>query len=203
MGLAINPFKYPDGIHLRRHGPFGYQDYDSYREWLRDEFCFRCVFCLKRELFDVRMNAFDIDHFIPQSVAPELKLEYDNLIYICKRCNSVKSDLEVPDPCKVSFADCIEVLDSGEFQHLNNHGELLIDLLNLNESERVQYRYTLITLLNSLDPTKVDEVLPLFMGYPKELPDLSKKQSPGNRKPEGIAQSWFQKRLRGELPILY
>lgn len=203
MGVAINPFRYPDGIHMRRHGPFGYRDYESYRDWLRDEFCFRCVFCLKRELFDVRMNAFDVDHFIPQAIAPDLQLEYDNLVYVCKRCNAVKADLEVPDPCKVAFAECIEILDSGECQSLNAPGELLIDVLNLNESERVQYRYSIITILNSLDSAKVNEVLPMFLGYPKDIPDLSRKKCPGNKRPKGIAESWFQRQQRGELPILY
>ncbi len=43
------PFRYPDGPHQRRHGPRGYASYESYRPWLRDEFAFRCVYCLTRE----------------------------------------------------------------------------------------------------------------------------------------------------------
>lgn len=43
------PFNYPDAPHRRRHGPRGYADYASYRPWLRDEFTFRCVYCLLRE----------------------------------------------------------------------------------------------------------------------------------------------------------
>ena len=43
------PFVYPSTPHQRRHGPRGYADYGTYRPWLRDEFCFRCVFCLLRE----------------------------------------------------------------------------------------------------------------------------------------------------------
>jgi hypothetical protein len=37
-------FEYPLMPHVRRHGPAGYDDYASYRDWLRDEFTFRCVF---------------------------------------------------------------------------------------------------------------------------------------------------------------
>jgi hypothetical protein len=42
-------FTYPAEPHLRRHGPQGYVDAASYRPWLRDDFAFRCVYCLFRE----------------------------------------------------------------------------------------------------------------------------------------------------------
>ncbi len=38
-----DPFSYPNRPHVRRHGPRGYANYESYRPWLRDEFSFRCV----------------------------------------------------------------------------------------------------------------------------------------------------------------
>ena len=44
-----DPFSYPAAVHVRRHGPQGYADYASYRPWLRDEFAFRCVYCLLRD----------------------------------------------------------------------------------------------------------------------------------------------------------
>ena len=44
-----DPFSYPAAAHVRRHGPQGYADYPSYLPWLRDEFSFRCVYCLLRE----------------------------------------------------------------------------------------------------------------------------------------------------------
>jgi hypothetical protein len=46
---AIGVFDYPVGTHVRRHGPQGYLDYKHYKPWLRDEFSFRCVYCLCRE----------------------------------------------------------------------------------------------------------------------------------------------------------
>ena len=39
-------FDYPAPQEKRRHGPSGYRNYESYRPWLRDEFDFRCVYCL-------------------------------------------------------------------------------------------------------------------------------------------------------------
>lgn len=41
---------YPANSHERRHGPLGYVDYKSYKPWLRDEFTFRCVYCLGAKL---------------------------------------------------------------------------------------------------------------------------------------------------------
>jgi hypothetical protein len=31
----MSSFTYPADPHLRRHGPTGYADYESYRPWLR------------------------------------------------------------------------------------------------------------------------------------------------------------------------
>lgn len=45
----MNPFVYAAFPNLRRRGPRGYRRHESYRDWLRDEFSFRCVYCLNRE----------------------------------------------------------------------------------------------------------------------------------------------------------
>lgn len=50
------PFIYPAVPHVRRHGPMGYADVTSFRPWLRDEFSFRCVYCLLREQWDWRSS---------------------------------------------------------------------------------------------------------------------------------------------------
>jgi hypothetical protein len=34
-------FAYPERPHIRKHSPSGYEDYRSYKDWLRDEFTFR------------------------------------------------------------------------------------------------------------------------------------------------------------------
>ena len=83
-----NPFTYPTTRHIRRHGPHGYKNYESYRDWLRDEFSFRCVFCLRREQWSPMAGNWDIDHFTPQDRYPQGRLDYENLLYICHTCNS-------------------------------------------------------------------------------------------------------------------
>lgn len=57
---------YPATPHVRRHGPLGYKDYQSFKPWLRDEFTFRCVYCLLRERWFASFGSglFGVDHLI-------------------------------------------------------------------------------------------------------------------------------------------
>ncbi|MEX0819011.1 MAG: hypothetical protein WD070_05450 [Pirellulaceae bacterium] len=72
------PFLYPTRPHIRRHGPV-YTAYESYRPWLRDEFSFRCVYCLKREQWGVVRGTFDIDHFVCSGINSEVALRPSKL----------------------------------------------------------------------------------------------------------------------------
>lgn len=61
-------FEYPSAAVSRHHGPSGYVDWASYKPWLRDEFLFRCVYCLSRERWKPEgQDAFSVDHVVPQS----------------------------------------------------------------------------------------------------------------------------------------
>lgn len=64
------PFAYPAVPHARNHGPQGYTDYTSYRPWLRDEFSFRCVYCLFREQWGRIRGVYTLDHFLPVASIP-------------------------------------------------------------------------------------------------------------------------------------
>lgn len=86
----MEPFDYPLASHQRRHGPRGYSQPESYQPWLRDEFSFRCVYCLIREQWGRVTGEFDVEHFRPQAINPELATVYDNLLYACGRCNGAK-----------------------------------------------------------------------------------------------------------------
>ena len=110
----MNGFQYPAQPHVRRHGPAGYSDYESYRDWLRDEFLFRCVYCLHREQWPSRGTAFHIDHFIPVASSASGICEYTNLLYACAACNEAKSAiLGIPDPCQIAFGDCLRIASDG------------------------------------------------------------------------------------------
>lgn len=196
-------FEYPAGPHVRRHGPEGYKDYNSYRDWLRDEFVFRCVYCLHREQWYGRNATFHIDHFDPATVEPEEKCEYSNLLYACATCNEAKKAiLGLPDPCKVDFHDCLLITADGHVQALNDDGEKLKQALRLDSERNVSYRSRLMRTLKALqtaDPNTYQE----YMRYPDDLPDLENKRVPGNTKPEGAANCFLALRKRGELPSTY
>jgi hypothetical protein len=196
-------FDYPTEPHTRRHGPAGYSDYKSYRDWLRDEFTFRCVYCLHREQWYNRGATFHIDHWIPVTVNPDGKCEYLNLLYACATCNEAKKAiLGVPDPCEVAFHDCLRVMADGRIESLNDDGEKLRQALRLDSESNVLWRSRCMRILKALmtgDPDLYQEL----MEFPEDLPDLRKKLIPDNTKPEGAANCYFALRERGELPAMY
>ena len=200
---APRPFAYPSEPHVRRHGPFGYRDYKSYRDWLRDDFSFRCVFCLNREQWGIAKGNWDIDHFVPQSIDPLSVLLYENLLYVCHSCNSLKSNHLVPDPCRVAFGKSIVVRDNGEIVSLNDDGEILIEMLRLDNKDYTRWRRLIICTIRSLAKKGDKETLTLWMGYPEDLPDLKVPKPRGNTKPEGVTDSFYARRMKGALPDMY
>lgn len=134
-------FEYPAEPHARRHGPDGYRTYKSYHDWLRDEFMFRCVYCLHREKWYGRETTFHIDHFLPAAENPNETLQYDNLIYACGTCNNAKRDiLGISDPCSVAYGECVRVEEDGRIRSLNPSGESLVRKLRLNSKTNIDYR---------------------------------------------------------------
>ena len=207
MGGGIRPtpgpFAYPQTPHVRRHGPYGYKDYESYRDWLRDEFRFRCVFCLRREQWGPEVGNWDIDHLAPQHSHPQRKLDYENLLYTCHTCNSTKKGKRVPDPCDVAFGECIEVHEDGTISALNENGRRLIRALRLDRKKAINFRRLIIDALRSCIIHNETQLYIRFMRYPEDLPDLSRLKPPGNTKPQGINDSCHVRRMRGELPETY
>jgi hypothetical protein len=133
------PFAYPDYPHVRRHGPQGYRASESFRPWLRDEFSFRCVCCLRREAWD-RAVSLEIDHFQPLNRAAELRLQYDNLLYVCSRCNAAKGTQQIPDPTNVLLAGAVTVQTDGRVFGATEEARRLVLALRMNAPEAVHFR---------------------------------------------------------------
>lgn len=196
-------FDYAEHPHRRKHGPAGYKDYESYRPWLRDEFCFRCVFCLRREQWSLLLGNWDIDHFEPQSRAPDKSLDYENLLYVCRTCNLNKSDSLVVDPCGVALGELMQVDADGMITSLNDEGELLIQVLRLNNADYTNFRRRMLSILAAVEQQEPETFVAL-MGYPDELPALRLLNPPsGNSRPEGIENSCLVRREKGDLPEIY
>jgi hypothetical protein len=175
LALVERVFVYPEEPHRRKHGPTGYADYESYRDWLRDEFSYRCVFSLFRESWP--QTRFHIDHLIPQKERPDLVCDYDNLILLEGRLNLVKGKRRVPDPCKVALGKCLLVYTNGERMGCieardgSKLGEKIIRVLRLDSDDATQIRREWIGILRSV--ARTDEPLfRKFIGYPEKLPDL-------------------------------
>ena len=198
-----DPFAYPSEPHVRRHGPTGYPNHRLYLNWLRDEFSFRCVYCLYRETWLTRKADWQIDHFIPKSIHPEGALDYDNLVYSCSSCNHSKAAHLAPDPCKIAYGSCVKVDERGEIQPLNSDGVTLVETLGLDGDDYKEMRQAVFELLAELSPG--GKAYRRFFGYPRNLPDLAKEPEPpgGNKRRSGLGESCFARAKGGKLPKFY
>lgn len=195
-------FEYPEQRADRLHGPAGYTSYESFRPWLRDEFTFRCAYCLKREAWGQVTGEFELDHFQPQALSPDRKLDYSNLVYACRRCNAVKSDQSIDDPLVLLSQESAKIHADGAIESRRKEVKRLILQLDLNSPRLKKWR---VMWMRIVDLAKQRDV-PLFrqlLGFPDDLPNLSQLRPPSNLHPEGVELSWFAKRERGQLADTY
>jgi hypothetical protein len=205
-----DPFAYPMTPHPRRHGPRGYKNYRDYKPFLRDDFTFRCVYCLERELwYPSRDNSFSADHFVPKAIDPSRECDYENLVFACIRCNSFKrTKILFLDPTTIAFSEHFRVKEDGYIEGYSPEARDLIDFLHLNESPAIDVRQEALRILRlkQKHPTELD-VHAIYVdkfGYPKDLPDLEAPEPPdGNTRPEGIKESHLARKNRGELLEVY
>jgi 5-methylcytosine-specific restriction endonuclease McrA len=195
-------FEYPVQRNERRHGPSGYTSYERYRPWLRDEFDFRCVYCLKREAWGQMTDEFELDHFEPQSINPARRLDYTNLVYACRRCNAVKLDQTVDNPFPLLSWSTIVVASDGSLVAKDVAATRLIHQLDLNSPRLMQWRVMWMRIV-ALAKERDAGLFSRLVGLPDDLPDLSRLRPPGNHRPKGIDESWFARRSRGDLPQQY
>jgi 5-methylcytosine-specific restriction endonuclease McrA len=195
-------FNYPDQRNQRRHGPSGYASYERYRPWLRDEFDFRCVYCLKRETWGQVTGEFDLDHFEPQSVNPRRRLDYLNLVYACRRCNSVKRDQTVGDPFNLLHSENVATWPDGSLHASDRETRRLIRQLDMNSPRLKMWRSMWMRIAALAEERDADLYFQL-VGFPNDLPDLGKLKPPHNDRTEGLDECRFARRRRGELPNVY
>jgi len=203
-------FDYPSAPHERIHGPGGYSDYQSYKEWLRDEFAFRCVYCLRRERWSPvdGKAAFGVDHILPQSSPSHAQLacEYTNLLYSCNRCNSFKTTDLLCNPCTEALGRHLRINPDGKISWLTDMGKKIVKKLRLDNPETTKFRRWILECQRVIQASPHGETARMFrhfMSYPEDLPDLAKLRPPINSKPKGVAKSHFARKQRSELPEEY
>lgn len=210
--MSLNPFAYCTVPHVRKHAPTGYPKYGDFKDWLRDEFCFRCVYCLERETwYPNGMASFSADHVITQSADKESKefvCDYTNLIYACLRCNSARRNVDALDPTKTAFANHFKVHADGSIVGLTKEGKDVVDLLHLDSDRvtRVRRNFIRILSLKSAQPNdaEINELYLTAFSYPADLPNLRRYKPPGgNTLKANTAGCYFERRKRGELEEVY
>lgn len=155
----------------RNHQPPKARPYAQYRECLRREFSYTCVYCLatEREVGPADAHGdFEIEHFRPQADPRFSRFSsfYPNLFWACGKCNGVKQDVwpdaaEIAlgmyfvDPCVDGLGNHLEITGVS-VRALSPAGEYMIDEIGLN-SEVQQYRRgrraTLLTVVGKLEAT--------------------------------------------------
>jgi len=204
------PFAYPTTPHSRRHGPRGYADYKLYKPFLRDDFTFRCVYCLARETwYPDGQDSFSVEHFDAKTANRARECDYENLFYACTLCNSFKwKNAICIDPSQVGLAHHLRVHDNGQIEGLTPEGKQLIALLHLADERAIQVRQEMLSLLRAKrkhpDNSDIDAIFRRRFGYPTNLPDLKGLKPPdGNSRVKGLDDSHHSRQARGELPEVF
>lgn len=202
-------FPYNSAIYVRKHGPKGYARYQAFKPWLRDEFCFRCIYCLCRETWALNGEAeFAVEHFLPKSKEETLICEYGNLYLACNGCNSAKLAERVSlNPCDFAMADHIKVNADGSITAMTAQGAELVQVCHLDREKLRSCRRRMISLFEKVAEAADDRDRLLgiaFFGFPENLPDLVQLDPPGgNSKPEGKVICHFAQKQRDELGDIY
>jgi hypothetical protein len=100
------------------HGDTGYREYRSCLRW---EFGFTCAFCLSHET-DLMLSTegwavMQVEHFEPKTRNPSRINDYENCFYICRLCNTARSNTpnrdsqgrEMINPCDAVWRDHFQV----------------------------------------------------------------------------------------------
>lgn len=119
-------------------------NYRDYRDNLRADFWFSCAYCSMTEV-EAQAIRFVIDHFLAKSKRPDLEKAYDNLMWCCDNCNTLKGDDWPDDVLTAAGFD----LFRPDLHHAEDHfalegqrvvdrtptGRLTIELLDLNREQ--------------------------------------------------------------------
>lgn len=114
---------------LHYSNPPAYKTFSSYREYLRSTSNYSCAYCTISESENPGAT-FNIEHFRPRALFPNLQSECENLRYACPRCNSYKSDnwIDISNGC---IRDCSRCSTKACTQNVDR----FVDSLNENPSD--------------------------------------------------------------------
>lgn len=137
--------------------------YRKFKPNLREDFSQRCGYCDGDDHYCGGSRGFQIDHFAPYSVFPELENVYANLVYCCPYCNRakwnkwigtksdepVKNDEGFIDPCDAAYDEHLARNEDGHIVGLTALGNYMRLHLKLS-----LLRHQLIWQAEKLDELK-------------------------------------------------
>ena len=110
---------------------------------LKDMYAGYCSYCE----VDVESVAYGhIEHFRPKSIYPNLMFDYNNLHYVCPKCNQNKGykfDEKMIDPSFDNPEEHIYFVGT-EAKSYDERGAYMIEILKLNDPERLKRKTKLI-----------------------------------------------------------
>lgn len=149
--------------------------YQEYKPLLREDFHQRCGYCGDHDYF--RETFYEIDHFVPKTLASEREHDYSNLVYSCRTCNNSKrakwptGDVTKPndgkegwiDPCEIDYAVQFDRLSDGSIKSKTELGAWMWKALTLgNPIHRLKWSLEMLrkelTRTESLDISDVEEL---------------------------------------------
>ncbi len=111
------------------------------------------------------------------------------------------------DPCRAGYARHLLVNDDGTIHGLTREGRTLIEVVQLDREELVEFRRRVIVLIAAAlaNPTASisQQVIELYLSYPGDIPDLRTLHPPTNDRPDSPNDCHFALRERGTLTATY
>jgi hypothetical protein len=132
--------------------------YKDYLPVLRRDFLYSCAYCTITEA-EAKAKGMSIDHYEPVTARPDLEHEYNNLMYVCEVCNSLKGDRTPPESARnagIRFFKADEDVRSEHFkpsgmrvEGTTKAGEYTVDAVDLNREGLRRIRALRRTLLDN------------------------------------------------------
>jgi hypothetical protein len=138
---------------FRRHqSPPYFANYRWYIPFLRRDFLGRRAYCERTEEYLGGEGAFEVEHFKPKSKFPDLICAYDNLYYVCRKCNGHKSEtwpsedqaargLRFADACSEDlYSDHLHECENGTLDTVTACGTYSNRHIRLERNELIRWR---------------------------------------------------------------
>jgi hypothetical protein len=163
-----------------------YYSYSYYRMQVSTDCQQRCVYC-DAMINEIGHEGFNLDHFRPQEIFPELSDSPENLVIACSKCNRWKSShwpidknskeshdgfVGFVEPFKHNRQEYFNVENCGTITAVKGPSEYIVKLLHLNRPSRILIRR------NRLLSCRIDDLLKLADFTIDEATALLKKGQP-------------------------